>query len=652
MKTPSREWQATVLEAASPLTEQAAKLSSGGFLTINAAPTVLEAWAASAAKAAGRRLLSLDLEGWEPELSTLETFVRYRDGVQGVETSDLPGTAGGTADEDDEPALLGLFAAAGVCLFGATSPVTDRQSFIDRLVQEGADAPILVLVADGETTPEPLRRALRVASEAGSVAVLEGLRGESSGGRIEPSVEPTDERLEAVTDVNARRVLEALAILERPFPLEPLLELLVQDRSLHEDVIDLVDDVLVDELELLEDLGFIHPLFEQSLYRLNDPLFAARLLAGVDVRPRAEALLSFLRQRLEPRARSTSMALLRLADLAGLDEQARRLALRLRWWAPADELKVDLEAALDADEITDVNLLTLGGDGVLAPDIRIALLDMHEAADAPPETAGRQRLYRARALRDAGQVTEALEAVADSLDWHRVHRDRLGSEQVELFLETQLTAARLLVSAGEARPARDQLQQARELASQVLENEDPRHAVLAAEHGRVLMHVGELRAAREPLEEAYRRTLARFGEAHPQVVSARNNLAALLIDIGELELAQSHLVGALQAARRSGLPLPFRLNLWGNLQSAAARLGGNPAIDQLIQGVHGQLEGGAFSSGPFAPLAEQVPTAALAELGQMLGLDAGLELGAFEAIEDRLLETLAEGLGEPPEEAE
>lgn len=510
----------------------------------------------------------------------------------------------------------------------------------------------MVLVADGDVTPEPLRQALRAAVESadGRLTVVDGTRGgRPAEARIEPQLDASgDPRLDAVTDVGARRVLEALAILERPFPLEPLLELLVSDRSRHEQTIDLVDDLLVDELELVEDLGFIHPVFADAVYRVPDPLFAARLLAGVDVEPRAEALLAFLRQRLDPRARSTSLALARLAELAGRGEQARRLLLRLRWWAPAAELEADLAAALDSGQISDVDMLTLAGDGVLGAAARLAVIAVHERAAAPPESEGRLRLYRARALRDAGRIEEALEAIGESLEWHRLNRGRLGEDQVELFLETQLTAARLLATVGEARSARDQLRQARQLAAEVLEPEDPRRAVLAAELGRVLIQVGELRAAQEPLEEAYERAAARFGETHAQAVSARNNLAALLIDIGELESAQAHLVRALLAARRAGLPLPLRLGLWSNLQTATSRLGGNAAVDRLLADVGAQLEGAAAEAGPLAPFAGSVPATALAELGQMLGLDAGLEIDAFEAVEGRLLESLERDLAEPP----
>ncbi|MEM1178758.1 MAG: tetratricopeptide repeat protein [Acidobacteriota bacterium] len=606
-----------------------AALAAGGFHAVAGSPPAVLRRAETAAGETGRSLLRLDLDGWEPESEDLESFLDLRMGLEGFEAASA---VIGAAPE----AAAGLFAAAGVGLFRGQALIETSAELVAELEKRSAEGPVAVVRDAGDTIPEPLRQVLReLAGER--VAVIDGTRGSrgstfrvDEGGTEDPLV-----RIAGVEDVRARRVLEALAIIGRPFPLEPLLELLVQNRAEHEETIDVVDDVLDEELGLVEDLGFIHPHFEHSLYRLTDPLWGERLLAAVDVKPRAEALLAFLRQRLEPVARTTSLVLARLADLADRGDQARRVEARLRWWAPASELTPAVEAAVAAGELGDPELVRMGADGVLSPSIRLAVLDVHQSADVSPQFEGLVWLNRARALRDGHRLLDAIEAVGRAVEWHELNRGR----QDDAFLEARLTAGRLLLEAQDPRAARDQLSAARDLAASVLDEKDPRRAVLASEFGRSLMALGELRSAREPLEEALRRNEERFGDGHPNTVASCNNLAALLIDIGELEEARDRLLQAVQGAKKAGLPVPLRISLWSNLSVVSARLGDGSDSVRLLEQFTAQIAGESTELAQLLKFAG-APDNALPPGGLRFGYDFDRE---FEAGETRLLEEIFGG---------
>ncbi|MEO1366756.1 MAG: tetratricopeptide repeat protein, partial [Acidobacteriota bacterium] len=560
--------------------EAAAEIAAGGFHAVAGSPPAVRHWAEEVAAAADREVLRVDLEGWEPEADDLEGFLDLRAGADGFE-------AAAEVIEAAAETPCGLFAAAGVSLFCGRSLTSTRDELAAELEKRSAAAPLLVLMDDGDTVPEPLRRMLRELAGA-RLTVVDGTRSRRPAA-VEvgaPRRGDAAARVAEIDDVRARRVLEALAILGRPFPLEPLLELLV-DRAEHEETIDLVDDLLDEELGLVEDLGFIHPNFSHSLYRLTDPLWAESLVSTMDVKPRAEANLAFLRRRLEPVARTTTLVLARLVDLVDGGEQARRLEMRLRWWAPAPELLDDLAAAFHAGEIEDSELTRLGADGVLSPAIRLAVIDLHQSLEVSPELEGSVWLHRARALRDGGRLPEAVQAAVRSLEWHELNRGR----HEDALLETRLTAGRLMLEARQARAARDLLLAARGQAAEVLDPEDPRHGVLASELGRSLMALGELRAAREPLEEALRRAEGRFGEGHPNAVAACNNLAALLIDIGELEDARERLVQAVRSAKQAGLPIALRIGLWNNLSVVTSRLGDGGDAERLLKEFTAQIAG-------------------------------------------------------------
>ncbi|MEM8995721.1 MAG: hypothetical protein AAGF23_13120, partial [Acidobacteriota bacterium] len=359
----------------------AAEIAAGGFRGVAGSPPAVRRWTEDAAAAADREVLRVDLEGWEPEAEDLEGFLDLRAGTDGFEA------ATAVIDAADETPC-GLFAAAGVSLFRGQALTKTRAELAAELEKRSAAQPSVVLMDDGDSVPEPLRRMLREVAGP-RLAVVDGTRGHRPSVVHVEAPRQTDaaSRLVDVDDVRARRVLEALAILGRPFPLEPLLELLV-DRAEHEETIDLVDDLLDEELGLVEDLGFIHPNFSHSLYRLTDPLWAEHLLSAMDVKPRAEALLAFLRRRLEPVARTTTLVLARLVDLVGRGEQARRLEMRLRWWAPTSELLDDLAAAFRAGEVDDSDLTRMGADGVLGPATRLAIIDLHQSLEVTPEQEG------------------------------------------------------------------------------------------------------------------------------------------------------------------------------------------------------------------------------------------------------------------------
>ncbi|MEO1085926.1 MAG: hypothetical protein AAFY88_16940, partial [Acidobacteriota bacterium] len=88
----------------------AAELGAGGFHGVAGSPPAVRGWTEAAAASADRKVLRLDLEGWEPEAEDLEGFLDLRAGADDFEAATAVIEAA-----DESP--CGLFAAAAISLF-------------------------------------------------------------------------------------------------------------------------------------------------------------------------------------------------------------------------------------------------------------------------------------------------------------------------------------------------------------------------------------------------------------------------------------------------------------------------------------------------------------------------------------------------------
>ncbi|MEM6793469.1 MAG: tetratricopeptide repeat protein, partial [Acidobacteriota bacterium] len=511
-----------------------------------------------------------------------------------------------------------------------TAPADDRADFARWLDSLASGEPLAVVTPDGDLLPHTLRSALRHASEAGSVAWIDGspaaaaakvaprfdeetatlldeaarasarsqapgeeieaadLQGEGTAGGAEEvggsALAPNDEKsrddASRAAEILAERAVSALLLLDAPAGLDLLIAALNGSGPLDPDeVMDLVDDFFVDELGILEDLGFLHPAFEDSAYRVADPAKLHRwreTRAPGEIEKLAEFWLAWLRRALPARQRTTSLLLLRLSDLAfgSGDPRSARLRRRLAWWdedlaSVEEEARAQLEtAALDGRD-----LLEIGGDQALPPGVRLLFLALLSERGAPDEDLGACRMSSALALAEADRHEEALKAAREAVRWH-AERDGPGEGERVALYRARWLFAQLLGAAGQQREARDELAEVYRASRVIFEETDPRRGGAAAALGDSHLKLGELRKALEPLREAARLAELTRGAGHPQTLVRRSNLAKLLIDTGEHEEAHELLRRTLAEADEGLSPRRILFPVFHNLQALSLRLCG------------------------------------------------------------------------------
>ncbi len=606
----SLEWR-RVVEQIDAGAEPPSRLSTGGHLKVAGSAECAEAWLRTHMEAVGGQVRRLDLDGWEPGAQDLEAFYAYQLAVTGTDSDPSTRSArdesardGSARDGSEQDEALGKVdtgagAAAALYLQAFTSPTSSASlptaglaETVDRIAGQ---KPLAIVVPSGDILPESLRQSLASLCSPGSgrlwvdvwpsttedadlrtvITSRSGMDdvgpGDVGPGDLGPAMIELLRRLDEVCPEPLRNALAHWALLQGESlgsaPLEPVLAALGLDDDSREQLIDDVDDELVEgeTLEVLRDLQFLHPSFGDAVYRPCHALWSAILLHGIsDSRQQemATTLLSELRRRLKP-GRGAFTVLLRLAEKAGDEKATARLRLRLRWWSDGRDLDSVIERALATKNLTPDQLWTLAGESNWPPTHRLAFLNAWVKVDGHPSRRGDVEMLRAEILHLNEQLPEALNAVRKALEIQGLNHGTKSNP----YLAALHLCALLLAEADEPEVALEQMETCVELASELLPEDDNKRITIVENYGKVLVRSGRLRPARVPFEEALRLTEKKRGADHPATAIQRNNLAGLLLEMGELQVARTEL-------RRAAVVIeatfgPRSMELYGALRNLA-----------------------------------------------------------------------------------
>ncbi|MEL7059316.1 MAG: tetratricopeptide repeat protein [Acidobacteriota bacterium] len=618
-----------------------------------------------AASVLGRPLVVLALDGYEPDLGSLEPFARLCRALAGDSVDDDDSAEAGTSIEEgaaappsDEPPISAV-RAAGIALgFDGWSgaEAADLETALGRLDES------IVFVPQVAELPASLRRRLKGAvghhvrlilhDDRSSMADAAAGASDFAAIRLPELTEPPraleQSRLDAIFDAAgevgavARGLLDAIALADGRLPIDPLLAAGGLDLEQRDAVIDFLDEVLVERLGLLVDLEYLHPGFRSAVYRLAAPGLAVALRSlrpPEDRARRAGELHAALARRLSP-TRAAVATLARLARRAGEASDAGRWWAMLAGWATRGEAQEAVEALaeeLDAGQLDPRGLWFAMERAEHWPTgrRRVAWLAIaRRAGGLPDDLQVAHALVGAELARREGRADEAAASAREARDAAIARHGRRSVEYLAAaHLSGQLSAE---VAPGGA--ARDLLREARDLGRELLPADDPRRIVLEASLGETMRAMGELRAARAPLEEAVLRAEAIHGSGRPETALHRRTLASLLAEIGELEAARDTLERALPALL-SQPPHPAAPLVALDLAEVASRLGEEATAREAAERAADLLAG-------IDPRALRLDAGSLGELTTRFERHLG-ELDETTRLRLQLLGTAASG-GTPP----
>ncbi|MEM9558181.1 MAG: tetratricopeptide repeat protein [Acidobacteriota bacterium] len=546
-----------------------------------------------AAARGGRHLLSLDLDGYEPDLGELSGFAALlsatydpADTLEATADALAKTLGGGPVDGAEAAACLEL------ALQGARGLDLDEQlASIERpllYVRRADELPLTLLARLREALPDGAALVLGTSSVRAAfadrrvaLAPVDGL----DAAIDDLFVAPLEAAL-ADAPVVARAALDGLALAGGRAPLADLVGGLasasqgVDPADLLDDVIDFFDDVLVDTLGLLDDLEYLHPSFRHGVYRTTSPLLASLLRRRVESgRERAGRVHDSLGPRLASShgasTRGVAATLHRLAQRAGASDVTRAHRAMLGFWlarAEARRLEAAIERHRDAVDPREAWIAAASPAGWPGGRRLAALGALRALGGEESERREVSALLLEADLLLAGGRADAAVAAAQRGSERALARHGEGSAE---HVHALLVAARAMHAAApvgpppaEWDPVDARRLDARGTLDAALGHLDAESSELpAALPLRVAVHAfdadltldrGELRAARAPLEKAVAAAVEAFGARDPRVADHRRRLGALLAEIGELEAALvEHLDAAeiLVEARHPAAPL-------------------------------------------------------------------------------------------------
>ena len=389
--------------------------------------------------------------------------------------------------------------------------------------------------------------------------------------------------------------------------------------EMRDEVIDWLDDVLVEKLGWMWDLGYRHPSFPSlNIYRFCHPLIPRVLLNEISDFERedlARELLRFLDQgNLGSIKRGGARLLLSIAQHLSPMERAPH-ERKLAWWVTQDhldaleeELQRDLDRGrLDLEMLWRIARQSKGWSSFR----RLAILEVYTAAagesQIPFDRLSDLHSLWASLLIEVGRYHEALDQAqiavgmveseetiehAGALNLQALASFYLGAwteaqagfeqclvvfrrilgEQHPYTMMTLDNLASALGRQGKLSEARPLQEQVLELNRRLLGEEHPDTIVARGNLALTLRDQGELLKSRPLGEEVLDQSRRVFGEEHPHTSTAMGNLALTLRDQGELSEARTLFEQALELRRRVlGVRHPQTLITLGNLSSTLRR---------------------------------------------------------------------------------
>ena len=584
MNERSHDWLEFVRSAATGLAADAVRkrFTEGGHLTVAASHGLAMDRTLLIADEVGIPTSVVDLDGWEPDAESLERYATYLQARRGFD--EIPPQARSAAG-------AGALDAARLSLaMGSREDDTFAAHDLRDALANMAGRGRVLLVPDGDILPMNVRQVLQDTCTPGSGFLWldvhptstedADVRIEIDSGNFPAASREAFQELEEDfgSDVLAR-ALRLWSAVDRPWPVEPVLAFLGLDEDARETAVDQIDDAFVEGAGLVQDLQFLHPSFQQAVYGPNGG-FRHFVLSGQEAPDADEAarLADELRLRLRPR-RGSFIVLHRLALLAGDEHEAQALSRRLRWWIEPDGLEQVVERALQDGDTSADELWQGAADPFAPPGHRLVFLAAWAKTDegSQPAEQGRRLMLEAEILHRLQRLPEALEVAQRCLEIQGLNHGTESSPYLGALHQT----ASLLLDLERPEEALKLFELCVATARKVLPADDPKQVLILENHGRALARGGRLREARARLEEALEELKVQRGPSYVGVAVSRNNLAGLLLEMGELELAVEHLeAAAADFEKHFG---PRSMELYGALRNLAK------ANDDL--GRHHQAEG-------------------------------------------------------------
>jgi tetratricopeptide (TPR) repeat protein len=361
--------------------------------------------------------------------------------------------------------------------------------------------------------------------------------------------EEVDEPLAALAEEEPElaRVLGELlslaALCGRYIPMTALLEHMQLDAAMAEAAVDWMDDVLVDELGWLTDLGFHTAGFHgHDVYAFTHPLLPLVIL---DHEPemvremRAATLLQFLEQRVGIARRGWARCFLSIAEHLG-DREGEPYKRLLAWWTgleAADTLQTEVCTAIEREEIEPELVWRVANDSAAWPAYRrLAVLEAYaqarvgngEAAMAvlPFDHLADFHLLRGRLLLSLGRYADSL---ADALNALKLVSHQPLNRAAALSL-----SGRARLESGDAKAAKTDLEAALVLFRESLGELHPVTLTVRSSLAITLRALGDLTGARKLQEQILEIQERVLGTEHPDTLATRKGLAATLLALGDL----------------------------------------------------------------------------------------------------------------------
>ncbi len=205
--------------------------------------------------------------------------------------------------------------------------------------------------------------------------------------------------------------------------------------------------------------------------------------------------------------------------------------------APAYQTSSDIlrelgDATADERALADLERAVADGWGAgqqqrAEEQMRTILADLRDRSDSPPALRARTLHELADLLRRRGRTHEALALAREALEIRRASRDNDGEA-----IKTMILEALLLIDHGEPDDALAVLDAADALAQPMLWVGHPSFARIAHARARALAALGRIDEAVRHAELAFTGLERSFGAAHPLVVAAASEGAAILSRAG------------------------------------------------------------------------------------------------------------------------
>ncbi|MEP7012518.1 MAG: tetratricopeptide repeat protein [Acidobacteriota bacterium] len=359
--------------------------------------------------------------------------------------------------------------------------------------------------------------------------------------------EEVDERLAKLVEGQAdlarvlRQFLSLAALCGRYVPLAALVKHLELDDPTTEAIVDWVDDVLVDEIGWLVDLGFhVSGFSGHDVYAFTHPLLPLVIL---DQEPRtsremnAATLLRWLEQRILVTRRGWARCLLSIAEqLSGPARQ--RYERWLAWWVgleAAEALQAEIRNAIENEEVDPDLVWRVAAESETWPAFRrLAVLDAYSQAQVgqgdaaipvvPFDHLADFHLLRAELLQRVGRYAESLADAQAAL--------KLTDQDPVRRAKARNASGAAWIDLGDAKAAKEDFEAAFELGIQFIGDEHLYTLSIASNLAETFRALGDLVSARKLHEHILALRERKLGPDHQDTLTSKSGLAATLQALG------------------------------------------------------------------------------------------------------------------------